>query len=1056
MFCSTAVAGLCATLLLAACARVPDGASWSAATPLAAGTFAQMVAQPRLLPVRAGETIVVSARQQDVDVTLQLSAADGRVLSRSAAPGGARGREWLVWEATRAETVQVTVALAADAEVAPSSRVELALLRMPATLPGDLRQAWQAQRAALDAATPELAVTRWQDAERRWHGLAQRELAAEAALQRAAVEYQARQQWSAAVEAAERAEEGFREAGEPALQADASLLRGAARAELAVLEPQAPATLFEQPLKAARRSFQQLGAPVAAAEALNFEGVAQFNRGDAQAAARLLAQAAREFETVGAPVRHRMALLNLASIQFDRGDYRGAAQSFERLLQGPPPPDADILAIMLLNSAWSLTAIGELERALARSLEALDVTERAGDGDLRGRALQGLGVVHLRLGQANLAIGYLRQAVALAETGSDPVKLAAWRDNLGSALREAGRLDEATRQHAAAVAALGDSGRLPVRGRVLLSLARDRADAGDWPAALRGYDAVLALGLPAGSTTAIRARIGRASMLAALGRRPAAVGELDRAIELAAAQELVEEGSFALAERARLHEASGDRAAALEDSARAVALTRRLTAAATNPDNRVTYAQRVRGIQDLRIDLLAREGRALEALAVADLANGRGIWSRSGARSAGAATGGESALYEMLAERRHRLETLAEQGPAAEPRVRAIEAEMSVLRSRLAQARAGRAGDARDAGDAGDVGAAMPDLRRLPAAMRPGDVLLVYSVGRERGWLWLVRAQSLQLVALPGAARVDAAVRRLLENVRQLAPHDAALRALRETILPGVPADTLAGQRLLVVADGALGAVPWALLQAQLSASASLQLARAADVLDGEPRTEARGRTAPAGWRWALFGDPAFGRDDRSLARLPGTAAELAAVGRWARPELRKVYAGTDATREALLALPAAQVDVLHVATHARLDAVVPELAALVLARVDAQGRRLAGDVRAADLLAWRQAPPLVVLSACDAAAEPSTQAAGLMSLTRALLARGSQHVVASLWPVADASAADFMTAFYGALVEQGMPPDRALAEAQRRLAASKRWSAPFFWAGFVVHGAGP
>ena len=48
------------------------------------------------------------------------------------------------------------------------------------------------------------------------------------------------------------------------------------------------------------------------------------------------------------------------------------------------------------------------------------------------------------------------------------------------------------------------------------------------------------------------------------------------------------------------------------------------------------------------------------------------------------------------------------------------------------------------------------------------------------------------------------------------------------------------------------------------------------------------------------------------------------------------------------------------------------------------------------------------------------------------------------------------MDAFYAALVEDGLSPDRALTVAQRKLEQSPQWRAPFFWAGFVVIGAGP
>jgi CHAT domain-containing protein len=258
----------------------------------------------------------------------------------------------------------------------------------------------------------------------------------------------------------------------------------------------------------------------------------------------------------------------------------------------------------------------------------------------------------------------------------------------------------------------------------------------------------------------------------------------------------------------------------------------------------------------------------------------------------------------------------------------------------------------------------------------------------------------------------------------------------------------------------------WALL-GRGGEHATLQLASITAVTAVDP--------APwptTGLRLALFGDPIFEVDDprvaagvrpvarrpypRALPRLPGTARELDAIAALAPAGSVRRATGGDATRDALLGLPRDGVDVLHLATHATLDTQVPALAAVVLSRRDATGRELRGDVRPADVLTLAAHPRLVVLSACDTAAEPSRSAAGLMNLTRAFLAGGTRYVVASRWAVGDASAVALMTEFYRGLLQDGLPPDVALERAQRLLAASAQWRAPFHWAGFVVTGAAP
>jgi CHAT domain-containing protein len=303
---------------------------------------------------------------------------------------------------------------------------------------------------------------------------------------------------------------------------------------------------------------------------------------------------------------------------------------------------------------------------------------------------------------------------------------------------------------------------------------------------------------------------------------------------------------------------------------------------------------------------------------------------------------------------------------------------------------------------------------------------------------------------LAASTVIDNAVSQLLARVRQFRDTEQEMLELQRLLLPGDISD-LEGRRLFVVTDGSLAALPWALIKQRANAAAVQQLARATDLL----RETSPLAPAGSGWKAALFGDAQFGRDPRGFGPLPGTRRELEVVRSRIGGDSVQVFAGAAASREALLTLAAGDLDVLHVATHAYLDAHVPELSALVLSQVDAVGKPVVGDVRPSDLLRWRRAPRLVVLSACDAAAEPSRQAPGLLSLTRALHARGTEHVVASLWPVADAAAADLMDAFYAAMLDDKLPPDRALAAAQRVLQLSPRWKAPFFWAGFVVIGSG-
>jgi CHAT domain-containing protein len=72
--------------------------------------------------------------------------------------------------------------------------------------------------------------------------------------------------------------------------------------------------------------------------------------------------------------------------------------------------------------------------------------------------------------------------------------------------------------------------------------------------------------------------------------------------------------------------------------------------------------------------------------------------------------------------------------------------------------------------------------------------------------------------------------------------------------------------------------------------------------------------------------------------------------------------------------------------------------------------------------------------------------------LTWAFQYAGARSVLASLWPVADASTAELMRAFYRAR-QTGLPTAEALQQAQRALLADPATATPFYWAGFQLVG---
>jgi CHAT domain-containing protein len=138
---------------------------------------------------------------------------------------------------------------------------------------------------------------------------------------------------------------------------------------------------------------------------------------------------------------------------------------------------------------------------------------------------------------------------------------------------------------------------------------------------------------------------------------------------------------------------------------------------------------------------------------------------------------------------------------------------------------------------------------------------------------------------------------------------------------------------------------------------------------------------------------------------------------------------GSEATSVALWA--AAGDAVLHVAGHTVSDA------------NEATIKLWDRDVTALEIAARAQAPSLAVLSSCSSATSSANNVELVDSLATGFLAAGSQHVVATLRSIDDASARVVMLAFYGR--GDVSDPARALHAAQSALWKTKNVAWPIF-----------
>lgn len=245
---------------------------------------------------------------------------------------------------------------------------------------------------------------------------------------------------------------------------------------------------------------------------------------------------------------------------------------------------------------------------------------------------------------------------------------------------------------------------------------------------------------------------------------------------------------------------------------------------------------------------------------------------------------------------------------------------------------------------------------------------------------------------------------------------------------------------LLVVADP-----PFSAVQAREIASATMP---AAGVL----------RSALAGNRGAIA----------SLPRLAGSRREAAAITTMF--PVATSYLGPEASEANLAALARQDrlrgFDVIHLATHAIIDAEQPGESALVLAQNADALRGDDGLLCAREIeRQWRLDAELVTLSACESGLGRRVDGEGYLGFAQVLLGVGARHVLASLWPVDDQATTLLMERFYANLTGAGgavpLPAATALRDAQIWLRGyttpegTRPFASPRHWGGFLLFGCG-
>ena len=831
------------------------------------------------------------------------------------------------------------------------------------------------------------------------------------------------------------------------------------------------------------------------------------------------------FQAVGSIYRQALTTKEIGGLRAAAGDFRGAVESFEEArVLFRQSGDRSGEASACNNAGGAYDVLGNLTSAMERFQEANALYRATGQRGLEANTLSNMGKLYYDMADWQTSIAYYRQALSLLQAAGDARREAAvtyslgvasfltnpdaateycWQSlalrrkvgdrpgeaqtlaELGAMYNALGKLPEAVRSADEALAIQRSLGDRQGQGRTLRTLGLAHAKLGHADQARTALDEAVTI------ARTVQDRRNEGLNLNALGWSQSLAGKPDLAREsFDAARKIAEQIgdrdtlANSLKGMARAERDLGNLADARRDAEAALQLVEKVRSNAGGEEARASYLSSTLESYELYIDILMLQHEPAAALEASERSRARSLLEMLSEAGSDIREGvdpkllaREHEITNLLNAKGTRLLPLmgrdTPQSAALKQEVRALESEYQDVEAAI------RKSSPRYAAITQPSPLKLKQIQ--DEVLDEGSLLLEYSLGEKRSYLWAVSKTGINAWELAPRAQIETAARNLLQLVTSRAGSglDAAARELSDLALAPA-ASVLASKRLVIVADGALQQIPFAMLpvpgspqnqQAPLLTAHEIVFLPSASAL-AVLRTEVAGRK-PATKTLAVFANPVFDTGDAAPAPspdatrilehltddtlkippLPFTAIEADQILRVAGGTGNWKATGYQASRASALNGQLSQYRYVHFATHGVLDTERPSLSALVLSQVDEKHNPQDGFLRVNDIYNTRLSADLVVLSACQTGLGKEVRGEGLMGLTRAFLYAGAPRVIVSLWNVNDRATADLMTALYRGMLRQGKTPAAALRAAQLELRKQKRFESPYYWAAFVQHG---
>ena len=1031
-----------------------------------------------------GEGILVRVAQDNIDVTLTLADGVGTDTVKVDSPSGRFGDEFLVF--TCGPQSHHNILIQSQAKSDPGGTIGVALYslsRATNSLTAAFRHMSDAGRKNVVRGEGVWAkvLSDLSAAAESWKNIGMQREYALSEFDIAYVHYMDLTEWRDAARHAGLAARAFAAIDDAAGKAAALQLQGAALEEAAAAmagnasdtEKQHTFEASEALLQSAEKEQRTQGRLFDAAMSRDYLALNYYYQGREDAAMSEFELTERDFASLKEDTARGMVLQNMATINYENGSYAKAKSAFETLLPLMVKQDDPYLyATVLHNSALVLSVTGDLQKALERELESLEIHKVRNSRSGQARSLYAIGIAYQRLGDYDRALEYLKSALVLERqevtaSSTDQSRLVNQRGQMFAILVGIGNVERALHHYDSALNVHVEARALAVSekslARIELALGLDHAAKGQFDRALREFERALQRGAPDTNPYYVEIVVARSQALRGIGEPAVGLALVSEAARVAVANDNLREQAMLSAELASLKAGLGDKDEALKELVHAISLSERLRSDARSPELRATTTASQRDLYRQWVNLLLVGGHALtdrgppqasvmEALSVADRSHSRALRERlrdEAVTSGPARTGDALTTFDELAGKRATLDSLLERDHVDPQRVGKLREEIALLHAKADLVNQQQGMD-------GPIGeGSLIEASGTQALLRDrltGCALVEYLVTADSSWAWVVTgSDQVAVFRLPSESKINSLVQNLLRSLQATsatASWQDATDALANTVLK--PA--LAGRTsdcLVIVPDGELHYVPFSLLASHLQANRDHPVAVSiAPSLQMLKASRAQDEMSAAKSRVVIF-TPQSRSADTATAQ-PGLQAldsEVRAIQTAFGTEDTYVATPMEATREGIMHFDFSKFSVVHIATHGRVDSSNGSLSRLSFGNQN----DACADLRAYDVSRLHLSSSLVVLSACDSGLGQLIDGEGLVGFVHAFIGAGAQSVLMSLWKVPDEATAQLMAAFYAALKHGRVSPGEALSIAQREMANSSRWGQPYYWAGFEL-----